>query len=47
MLLLGEKYTFTKLELQRLDKKFTSINTIVYKDKMADEVIILVKGIRL
>ena len=39
MLLLGQRYNFTKLELQRLDKKFTSINTIIHKDKMADEVI--------
>ena len=39
MLLLGQKYKFTKLELQRLNKKFNSINTVIYKDKESAEVI--------
>jgi len=39
VLLLGEKYKFTKLELQRLKKKFNNIDTIIYKDKKPNEVI--------
>jgi lipopolysaccharide/colanic/teichoic acid biosynthesis glycosyltransferase len=39
MLILGQKYTFTKLELQRLDKTFNDIQTIIYKDKIPDIVI--------
>jgi len=33
MLILGQKYTLTDLEIQRLNKKVNSLNTIVYKDK--------------
>jgi len=39
MLILGQKYKFTKLELQRLDKIFGDIATISYKDENADDVI--------
>ena len=39
MLILGQKYNFTKLELQRLDKKFGSIKSILYEDKDPQEVI--------
>ena len=39
MLILGEKYKFTTLELERLGKKFTNINTLNYKDKSPSEVI--------
>ena len=39
MLILGQKYTFTQLELQRLEKKFNHIKTILYKDKVAKDVI--------
>ena len=39
MLILGEKYEFTKLELQRLDRIFGDITTISYKDEKADDVI--------
>jgi len=39
MLILGEKYNFTNLELQRLDKIFGDITTISYKDEKADDVI--------
>ena len=39
MLILGQKYNFTDLELQRLNKKFSSIKTIAYKDKNPDDVI--------
>jgi len=33
MLILGEKYRFTKSEIERLKKKFQHINFIIYKDK--------------
>jgi hypothetical protein len=39
MLILGQKYNFTKLELQRLDKTFNDIQTIIYKDKISNIVI--------
>jgi lipopolysaccharide/colanic/teichoic acid biosynthesis glycosyltransferase len=39
MLILGQKYTFTKLELQKLYKTFNDIQTIIYKDKIPDIVI--------
>jgi len=39
MIILGEKYTFTELELQRLDKKFTTINKIDYKNEESKDVI--------
>jgi len=39
MLVLGEKYKFTDLELDRLDKKFGNVSTIVYKDKNPQSVI--------
>ncbi len=39
MLILGQKYKFTPLELQRLERQFDIIDTIVYKDKATDEVI--------
>ena len=39
MLILGQKYNFTDLELQRLNKKFSSIKAIAYKDKNPDDVI--------
>ena len=39
MLILGQKYKFTTLEQERLGKKFSSINTIIYKDKNPAEVI--------
>jgi lipopolysaccharide/colanic/teichoic acid biosynthesis glycosyltransferase len=39
MLVLGEKYTFTKLELERLQKKFNSIEMLRYKDEDALSVI--------
>ena len=39
MLILGQKYNFTKLELERLDEKFNNINTIIYKNKDASKVI--------
>jgi len=39
MLILGQKYNFTKLELQRLDKRFGSIKSILYEDKDPQEVI--------
>ena len=39
MIILGDKYTFTNLELQRLDKKFTTINQISYKDEEPKDVI--------
>jgi len=39
MLILGQKYKFTSLELERLNKRFKIIETIVYKDKEAQEVI--------
>ncbi len=36
MIILGQKYTFTQLELKRLDKKFDTISTIIYKDQAPD-----------
>jgi len=39
MLVLGQKYSFTELELQRLNKKFGSINSVVYKEKNPNNVI--------
>jgi len=39
MLILGEKYTFTKLELQILNKKFSAINIIRYKEEEPKKVI--------
>ena len=39
MLILGQKYNFTELEIERLEKKFDTINTIVYKDKEPKSII--------
>ncbi len=39
MLILGQKYTFTNLELKRLDKKFTNISSIIYQNKIATDAI--------
>ncbi len=39
MLVLGEKYTFTKLELERLNKKFKKIECMTYKDEDPDMII--------
>ena len=39
MLIFGEKYKFTNLELQRLAKIFDDITSISYKDEKADDVI--------
>lgn len=43
MLMLGEKYTFTKLEKQRLEKKLINYSTISYRNKNPDSVIIDIK----
>ncbi len=39
MQILGQKYSFTSLEIQRLNKKFDTITTIAYKDKDPADVI--------
>ena len=39
MIILGEKYKFTDLELKRLNKKFNDMQTIIYKDKTPVDVI--------
>jgi lipopolysaccharide/colanic/teichoic acid biosynthesis glycosyltransferase len=39
MLILGQKYTFTQLELTQLSKKFNTIKKIIYKDKDTKTVI--------
>jgi hypothetical protein len=39
MLILGQKYTFTKLELKRLNNQFNNIKTIVYQDKNSRDVV--------
>jgi lipopolysaccharide/colanic/teichoic acid biosynthesis glycosyltransferase len=39
MIILGEKYTFTELEIQRLEKKFSTIHSIPYKNKNAEKII--------
>ena len=40
MLILGEKYTFSTLELKRLNRKFDIINTVLYKDELANTVLL-------
>jgi len=45
MLVLGEKYKFTNLELERLKKKFQNVKTISYKNKNSENVIDEIKGI--
>jgi len=45
VLLLGEKYTFSTLELKRLQKQFDTINTLRYKEKSANEVLLEIKKI--
>ena len=39
MLILGQKYKFTALELERLNKRFKDIQIIIYKDKDPQDVI--------
>ena len=39
MLILGEKYKFTDLELERLEKQFDTINTLIYSNKKSEVVI--------
>ncbi len=39
MIILGEKYTFTELELQKLDNKFTAITKIDYENEEPKDVI--------
>jgi lipopolysaccharide/colanic/teichoic acid biosynthesis glycosyltransferase len=39
MLILGHKYTFTTLELQRLENKFSSLKYIMYKNEKPKDVI--------
>lgn len=39
MLILGRKYKFTQLELDRLNKKFKSITTVRYTNRSQDEVL--------
>ena len=39
MLILGRKYKFTKLELERLHKKFKSIQVIKYTNREQSEVL--------
>ena len=39
MLILGQKYRFTQLELNRLEKQFKTINSIVYENKNSKDVI--------
>ena len=43
MLILGQKYIFTDLELQRLQSKFVAIKNITYKDHNPSEVIETIK----
>lgn len=45
MLVLGEKYIFTTLELERLNKKFNMIDSIIYKNKIAKDVITNIENI--
>jgi len=44
VLILGQKYKFSELELQRLQKEFSSIKQIEYKDHNPDEVINTIKN---
>jgi len=44
MIILGQKYKFTNLELTRLNKKFNTIKEIHYKDEESLEVIENIKG---
>lgn len=39
MIILGQKYNFTPLELEQLKKKFNNIETVIYKDQTAFSVI--------
>ena len=39
MLVLGQRYKFTTLELQRLEKKFENIQTLLYSDKETSQII--------
>ena len=39
MLVLGQRYKFTTLELQRLEKKFENIQTLLYSDKEISQII--------
>jgi len=43
MLILGQKYKFTDLELKRLQNKFVAIKNITYKDHNPLEVIETIK----
>jgi len=39
LLILGGKHTFTDLEKKRLERKFQNINSIIYEDRLPDDVI--------
>ena len=39
MLILGEKYTFTSLELERLQKRFSTLDKITYNHESPEIVI--------
>lgn len=39
MIILGRKYKFTELEIERLNKKFSSITTIKYTNRSSEEVL--------
>ena len=45
MLLLGQKYTFTELEKERLKKRFNTITDVIYKDKEAKDTIRKIESI--
>ena len=45
MLILGEKYTFTPLEIERLKKKFSNISTVCYAEQDPSKVINNIKQI--
>ncbi len=45
MIILGDRYRFTALELERLGKKFKAITQVSYKDIAAEETIEMIRGI--
>ena len=39
MLILGRKYKFSQLELERLNKKFKNITIVKYRNRLQEEVL--------
>jgi len=39
IIILGKKYKFTQLELERLNKKFNNITPVKYRNRLEEEVL--------